>query len=88
MPSSGLLEAIFAGVTLLILWSGTLVAAVLWIVDRINKAKREILKDFNAKHEANALTVKALNELVIRHDVLLNAEFGAPLNGARAHLRK
>lgn len=71
----GLFQAIFAGVTLLILWSTTLAGAVVWIVNRIGKAKDEIMADFNAKHESNIQTVKALETLVIRHDVILNAEF-------------
>ena len=74
----GLFQTVFAGVTLLILWSTTLAGAVVWIVNRISKAKEEILADFNAKHESNLQTVKSLETLVIRHDVMLNAEF----NGA------
>ena len=83
----GLFEAIFAGVTLLILWTSTVLGAGIWLMKLINSTKKEILDDFNEKHEANAQTVAALNELVIRHDVLLNSEFGAPLNGTRSHLR-
>lgn len=87
MEMPGLLQAIFAGVTLLILWSTTIVGAVSWISKRISEAKKEILLDFNAKHDANAQTVKALEVLVIRHDTMLNAEFGAPQRNGRSHLR-
>ncbi|MBR0693696.1 hypothetical protein [Bradyrhizobium lablabi] len=67
--------AICAGVTLAILWTGTVIGAVLWITNRLNEMKAEILADFKAKHQANELTVKALESLVIRHDVILNPEF-------------
>lgn len=83
----GLFEAIFAGVTLLILWSGTVLGAGIWIMNLINRTKNEILKDFNAKHADNAQTVKALEALVIRHDVLLNPEFNGQLGGSRSHHR-
>lgn len=83
----GLFEAIFAGITLLILWSGTVLGAGIWIMNLIRRTKEEILRDFNAKHLDNAQTVRALNELVIRHDVLLNQEFGIPLNGERSYMR-
>ena len=32
-------------------------------------------RDFGAKHDANATTVKALEALVIRHDLILEPEF-------------
>ncbi len=76
-----LLQAIFAGVTLLILWSGTVLGAGIWIMNQMRRMKEEILTDFNSKHASNAQTVKALEVLVIRHDVLLNPEFGARGNG-------
>ena len=81
----GLFQAIFAGVTLLILWSTTLAGAVVWIVNRIGKAKEEIMADFNTKHEANLQTVKALETLVIRHDVMLNSEFNGYGKGTSRH---
>lgn len=74
-------EAIFAGITLLILWSSTVLGAGIWLMNRMNQLRDDILKDFNLKHEANAQTVKALEVLVIRHDVMLNPEFGARGNG-------
>ena len=83
----GLFEAICAGVTLLLLRSGTIVGACVWILSLITRTKEEILEDFNEKHESNANTVKALETLVIRHDVLLNAEFGSKLNWPKSHLR-
>jgi hypothetical protein len=81
----GLFQAVFAGVTLLILWSTTLAGAVVWIVNRISKAKEEIMADFNTKHEANLQTVKALETLVIRHDVMLNSEFNGYGKGTSRH---
>ena len=79
--ASGDVQTVFAGVTLLILWSSTVLGAGVWLMRLITRTKEEILADFNLKHEANAHTVKALETLVIRHDVILNAEFGTRVNG-------
>ena len=73
--TSGLFQAICAGVTLLILWTGTVIGAVNWISKRIKDAKTEILADFDRKYEDNSRTIKALEVLVIRHDTWLNPEF-------------
>lgn len=67
--------AICAGVTLLIFWTGTSIGAVLWITSSIRKVKEEILADFDVKHKANEQTVKALEVLVLRHDIILDPEF-------------
>jgi len=67
--------AICAGVTLLVLWTASSIGAVLWITNAINRVKKEILADFQTKHDANEKTVKALEVLVIRHDTILNPEF-------------
>lgn len=80
-------QAIFAGVTLLILWSVTILGAGIWIMRMLSNTKDAILADFNAKHTANSKTVAAINALVIRHDVMLNAEFGSPQGNGRSHLR-
>lgn len=75
--------AICAGVTLLILWTGTVIGAVLWITSRLEKMKKEILADFETKHQANQIRVEAMNELVMRHDIILDPEF----NGSGLHRR-
>lgn len=67
--------AICAGVTLLILWTTTSVGAAFFLVRQLKSLKAEILQEFNSKHEANASTVKALEALVIRHDLILEPEF-------------
>jgi len=67
--------AICAGVTLLIFWTATIIGGAIWLMSKLKELKDEILADFNAKHEANAETVKALHVLVMRHDVLLDPEF-------------
>lgn len=75
--SPEMVVAVTAGVTLLILWSATVFKASSWITSLVKNTKDEILEDFSKKHEENARTVKALETLVIRHDVILNAEFGS-----------
>lgn len=75
--------AICAAVTLLILWSTTIIGGALWLMRQLKDLKTEILNDFNEKHQANAQTVKALESLVIRHDVQLNPEFNG--SGRAAH---
>lgn len=67
--------AICAGVTLLILWTTTVIGGAVWLMRQFKSLKDEILRDFNAKHDANATTVKALEALVIRHDLILEPEF-------------
>jgi hypothetical protein len=67
--------AICAGVTLLILWTTTVIGGAVWLMRQFKTLKDEILQDFNAKHATNATTVKALEALVIRHDLILEPEF-------------
>lgn len=67
--------AICAGVTLLMLWTTTVIGGAIWLMRQFKALKEEILRDFNLKHDANATTVKALEVLVMRHDVILEPEF-------------
>jgi hypothetical protein len=67
--------AICAGVTLLILWTSTVIGGAIWLMKQFKTLKEEILEDFDIKHSANATTVKALEALVIRHDLILEPEF-------------
>lgn len=67
--------AICAGVTLLILWTTTVIGGVVWLNGQFKSVKKEILDDFNAKHGDNERTVKAMEALVMRHDLLLEPEF-------------
>lgn len=76
--------AICAGVTLLILWSTTAIGGSFWLMSKLNALKKEILDDFKEKHESNAVTIKALEVLVIRHDTILDPEF----NGSGRRMRQ
>lgn len=67
--------AICAGVTLLILWTSTVIGGAVWLMRQFKALKEEILADFDTKHNANETTVKAMEELLIRHDVILQPEF-------------
>jgi hypothetical protein len=67
--------AICAGVTLLILWTSTVIGGAVWLMRQFKSLKEEILFDFDRKHTANEATVKALEALVIRHDLILEPEF-------------
>jgi hypothetical protein len=75
--------AICAGVTLLILWTTTVIGGAVWLMGKLKELKEEILADFDAKHTANVETVEAVKALVMRHDILLNPEF----NGTGSHPR-
>lgn len=66
---------IIAGLTFVILYSGTLVGVVVWIQRRIEENRRELQKDFDRKHLENSRIMRALEALVLRHDVLLNPEW-------------
>lgn len=67
--------AICAAVTLLILWTTTVIGGAVWLMKQFKNLKEEILGDFDRKHTANETTVKALEALVIRHDLILEPEF-------------
>lgn len=67
--------AISAGFTLLILWTTTVIGGAVWLMRQFKGLKDEILGDFEKKHTANEATVKALEALVIRHDLILEPEF-------------
>lgn len=67
--------AICAGITLLILWSTTIIGAAIWLMGKLKEIKEEILADFQIKHEENTRKVAALETLVIRHDTILDPEF-------------
>lgn len=67
--------AIFAGVTLLILWSTTIIGGAIWLMRQLKELKVEILADFQAKHNENEKKVEALQVLVTRHETILEPEF-------------
>lgn len=67
--------AICAAVTLLILWSGTVIGGAIWLMRQLKELKSEILEEFRQKHAENSTKVAALEVLVIRHDTILDPEF-------------
>lgn len=69
------IAAICAAITLLILWTSTVIGGAVWLMRQFKALKEEILSDFEVKHSANATTVKALEALVMRHDIILEPEF-------------
>lgn len=69
--------AICAVITLLILWSSTIIGVAVWIMRRIDGVKEAILTDIHSKHEENRKRVDAMQELLIRHDTILDPEFSA-----------
>lgn len=72
--------AICAGVTVLILWTSTVVG----VVFKLNGIRDSIIKDFNEKHDANKDRYDALAILVTRHATILDPEF----NGAGTYIPK
>lgn len=77
-PITQWIVAICAVITLLILWSSTVIGGALWLMKQLKDLKTEILADFDLKHQENSRKVAALETLVIRHDTILEPEF----NGA------
>ena len=67
--------AVCSLITLLILWTTTVFGGAFWLQRQLKALKIEILQDFDVKHNDNAKTVKALEALVMRHDIVLNPEF-------------
>lgn len=76
--------AVCAAAGLLITWTTSVASAVIWLTSRLNKIKKEILDDFQAKHTENAEKVEALRVLVIRHDTILDPEFNGTGQVSRA----
>lgn len=68
-------EMIMAAATLLILYTGTILGGAAWLQSQLRAVKKEIMEDFDRKHQANSHRYEALNTLVIRHDTILNPEF-------------
>lgn len=71
-------EWIVAGcavITLCIMWTSTVIGGMIWLARRFDSLKSEILAEFQTKHEENSQTVKALEALVMRHDIILDPEF-------------
>jgi hypothetical protein len=64
-------NVVFAGVSLLVLWTGTVIGAAIWIMGKMADLKDQILKRLDADKEK----VQAIEMLVIRHDTILNPEF-------------
>lgn len=77
--------AICSGVTLLILWTTTVIGGAVWLMRQLSDLKAGILDDFDTKHKANAVTVEALQALVMRHDILLQPEFNGTGKHASRH---
>jgi hypothetical protein len=81
--------AICAAVTLLILWSTTIIGAAIWLMSKLKEMKEEILADFDTKHRENGQKVEALQVLVTRHETILEPEFngsgGPPYVPNRRH---
>ncbi len=67
--------AICAGVTLLILWTSTVIGGAIWLMNQLKTLKEGILEDFSQKHKDNEAVIKAMEELVMRHDLILEPEF-------------
>lgn len=82
--------ALIAGLTLLILWTTTVIGGAIWLMKQFKNLKeeilREILGDFNEKHGDNERTVKAMEALVMRHDLILEPEFNG--SGRSQYLAK
>lgn len=69
------ITAACAAAGLLITWTTSIAGAAVWLMRRLEANKREILDDFQAKHDENTRKVAALETLVIRHDTILDPEF-------------
>jgi hypothetical protein len=75
--------AICAGITLLILWTSTVIGGAVWLMSKLGGLERRILADFQTKHDENNRKVAALETLVIRHDTILDPEFNGSGIAAR-----
>ena len=64
-----------AVITLLILWSGTIIGAALWLMRKLNELEARLVANLDAKHEENNKKVAAMEALVMRHDLILDPEF-------------
>jgi hypothetical protein len=78
--------AICAGVTLLILWTSTVIGGAVWLMRQLKDLKAEILEDFSAKHKDNEAVIQAMEQLVMRHDLILEPEFNG--SGRSSYMAK
>jgi hypothetical protein len=78
--------AICAGVTLLILWTTTVIGGAVWLMRQLKDLKAEILGDFSAKHKDNEAVIQAMEQLVMRHDLILEPEFNG--SGRSSYMAK
>ena len=77
------MSGITAVIGLVILWTVTVIGFATWFQSQLKTLKTEIITDFNHKHQANELTMKAMEKLVMRHDLLLDPEFLEQANKVR-----
>lgn len=75
--------AICAAAGLLITWTTATAGVALWLANRFEAIKKEIMADFKIKHEENAQKVEAMRMLVMRHDLILEPEFNGSASGYR-----
>lgn len=68
---------------LLITWTGTTAGIAVWVLSRLNEMKKEILADSKSKHDENRVRVDAIQQLVIRHDTMLDPEFNGTATSQR-----
>lgn len=76
---------ILSGAGLFILYTVTVLGGAAWLNTQFKNLKTEIITDFTKKHDENAVTVKALEKLVMRHDIILDPEFSEFRKNGRAH---
>ena len=78
--------AICAGVTLLILWTTTVIGGAVWLMRQLKDLKAEILGDFSATHKDTEAVIQAMEQLVMRHDLILEPEFNG--SGRSSYMAK
>lgn len=64
-----------AGVSLMITWTGSVAGGVVWLLRRLDNNKDEILAYMASKHEENRVRVDAMQQMLIRHDTILDPEY-------------
>ncbi len=77
------MSGLAAVVSLFIVWTVTVIGFATWLQVQFKNVKTEIITDFNKKHEANETMMKAMEKLVMRHDLLLDPEFLEQANKVR-----
>jgi hypothetical protein len=67
--------AICAGVTLVILWTSTIIGGGMWLAGKFSKLKDDVLKVFAEHEKEDTRRFERINEMLMHEDLKREPEF-------------